>query len=90
MFKNLLSFWKGKDFLLQVMEDFKIMLDEGQSMFEAVCARLTGEGPRTERTNLQDRQEDKRPAKGDTQVDCGASREHRHRRDPAVERSGLF
>ncbi len=42
MFKNLLSFWKGKDFLLQVMEDFKIMLDEAESMFEVVCARLTG------------------------------------------------
>ena len=42
MFKNLLSFWKGKDFLLQVMEDFKIMLDEAESMFGAVCARLTG------------------------------------------------
>lgn len=42
MFKNLLSFWKGKDFLLQVMEDFKIMLIEAESMFELVCARLTG------------------------------------------------
>jgi phosphate transport system protein len=42
MFKNLLSFWKGKDFLLQVMEDFKVMLDEAESMFEIVCARLTG------------------------------------------------
>ena len=42
MFKNLLSFWKGKDFLLQVMQDFKIMLDEAESMFEIVCARLTG------------------------------------------------
>jgi len=42
MFKDLLSFWKGKDFLLQVMEDFKIMLDEAESMFQLVCARLTG------------------------------------------------
>ena len=42
MFKNLLSFWKGKDFLLQVMEDFKVMLNEGESMFELVCSRLTG------------------------------------------------
>ena len=42
MFENLLSFWKGKDFLLQVMEDFRIMLDEAESMFEAVCARLMG------------------------------------------------
>ena len=40
MFDNLLSFWKGKDFLAQVLEDFKIMLDDTESMFEAVCARL--------------------------------------------------
>lgn len=44
MFKNLLSFWKGKDFLLQVMEDFRIMLDEAETMFGVVCARLTGGG----------------------------------------------
>lgn len=42
MFKNLLSFWKGKDFLLQVMEDFKVMLDEAGSMFQLVRARLIG------------------------------------------------
>ena len=40
MFKNLLSFWKGKDFLVQVLEDFKIMLDDSESMFEAVCTQL--------------------------------------------------
>jgi phosphate uptake regulator len=40
MFKNLLSFWKGKDFLVQVLEDFKIMLDDSETMFEAVCAQL--------------------------------------------------
>ena len=40
MFENLLSFWKGKDFLIKVMEDFRVMLDETESMFEAVCARL--------------------------------------------------
>ena len=49
MFKNLLSFWKGKDFLLQVMEDFKVMLDDAESMFEAVCARLAGGGDDAER-----------------------------------------
>lgn len=42
MFKNLLSFWKGKDFLAQVFEDFRIMLDDTESMFGAVCARLLG------------------------------------------------
>jgi len=40
MFKNLLSFWKGKDFLVQVLEDFKSMLDDSETMFEAVCAQL--------------------------------------------------
>ena len=40
MFKNLLSFWKGKDFLAQVLEEFKNMLDGTESMFKAVCSRL--------------------------------------------------
>jgi len=40
MFKNLLSFWKGKDFLAQVFEEFKNMLDDAEAMFTAVCARL--------------------------------------------------
>jgi phosphate uptake regulator len=42
MFKNLLSFWKGKDFLVQVLEDFRIMLDDSESMFEMVCSQLLG------------------------------------------------
>lgn len=40
MFKNLLQFWKGKDFLKQVLEEFKDMLDDSQEMFDAVCERL--------------------------------------------------
>lgn len=40
MFKNLLHFWKGKDFLTQVLEDFKNMLDDTQKMFDAVCKEL--------------------------------------------------
>lgn len=40
MFKNLLQFWKGKDFLNQVFEKFQNMLDDAQIMFEAVCKRL--------------------------------------------------
>ena len=40
MFKDLLSFWKGKDFLVQVLEDFKAMLDDSESMFQSVCDRL--------------------------------------------------
>jgi len=52
MFKNLLSFWKGKDFLVQVLDDFKIMLNDSETMFEAVCAQLlTGK----EKTGLKDK-----------------------------------
>jgi len=40
MFKNLLSFWKGKDFLAQVLEEFKNMLDGTETMYKAVCSRL--------------------------------------------------
>ncbi len=40
MFKNLLQFWKGKDFLHQVLEEFKNMLDDAQIMFDSVCRRL--------------------------------------------------
>jgi len=40
MFRNLLSFWKGKDFLAQVFEEFKSMLDDTEFMYKAVCARL--------------------------------------------------
>jgi phosphate transport system protein len=40
MFRNLLSFWKGKDFLAQVFEEFKSMLDDTEIMFRAVCGRL--------------------------------------------------
>jgi len=40
MFRDLLSFWKGKDFLVHVMDDFKIMLDDTELMFTAVCSQL--------------------------------------------------
>jgi len=40
MFKNLLEFWKGKDFLTQVLEEFKKMLDDTEKMFDSVCRRL--------------------------------------------------
>lgn len=33
MFKNLMQFWKGKDFLSEVMDDFKIMLSDSEYMF---------------------------------------------------------
>ena len=40
MFKNLMAFWKGKDFLTQVLEDFKNMLNDTKNMFESVCKAL--------------------------------------------------
>lgn len=40
MFKNLLHFWKGKDFLTQVLEDFKSMLNDTKDMFNCVCKAL--------------------------------------------------
>ena len=35
MFKNLIQFWKGKDFLSEVLEDFNIMLEDSEKMFKA-------------------------------------------------------
>lgn len=40
MFKNLLQFWKGKDFLTHVLEEFKKMLDATEDMFNTVCKQL--------------------------------------------------
>lgn len=40
MFKNLLSFWKGKEFLAQVFEEFKDMLDQTECMYKMVCSTL--------------------------------------------------
>ncbi|MBU4342684.1 MAG: hypothetical protein KJ902_05035 [Candidatus Omnitrophica bacterium] len=40
MFNNLLQFWKGKDFLGQVLEEFKKMLEGAHEMFESVCNKL--------------------------------------------------
>jgi phosphate transport system protein len=40
MFRNLLSFWKGKDFLSHVFKEFKGMLDDTEIMFTSVCKQL--------------------------------------------------
>jgi len=40
MFGNLISFWKGKDFLTEVLEEFKEMLEDTKFMFESVCKGL--------------------------------------------------
>ncbi|MDD5070574.1 MAG: phosphate uptake regulator PhoU [Candidatus Omnitrophica bacterium] len=40
MFKNLVNFWKGKDFLQQVLDDFSQMLNDAEEMFNLVCGKL--------------------------------------------------
>jgi phosphate uptake regulator len=35
-----MSFWKGKDFLTEVLKEFKEMLDDTKFMFESVCKAL--------------------------------------------------
>ena len=40
MVKNFLSFWKGKDFLSQILEDFNKMLEDTQDMFNSVLNKL--------------------------------------------------
>ncbi|MDB4349698.1 hypothetical protein OAA99_01955 [Omnitrophica bacterium] len=40
MFKNLLDFWKGKDFLTNVLDEFGKMLEEAREMFYSVCQNL--------------------------------------------------
>jgi len=40
MFKNLMSFWKGKDFLTEVLEEFKKMMEDNKYMFVSVFNAL--------------------------------------------------
>ena len=40
MFKNLLSFWQGKDFLSDVLGEFETMMINAEKMFKAVRRRL--------------------------------------------------
>jgi len=40
MFKNLISFWKGKDFLSQVMSDFTLMLEHSENIYTMVTQAL--------------------------------------------------
>lgn len=47
MFKNLLEFWKGKDFLSEVLEDFKMMLEDAKDMFQSSYNKLVHSGDAT-------------------------------------------
>jgi len=40
MFKNLLNFWKGKDFLSSVLKEFETMMVDAEDMFKAVRKKL--------------------------------------------------
>ena len=40
MFKNFLSFWRGKDFLKQILEDFNKMCLDTEHMFNSVLEKL--------------------------------------------------
>jgi len=40
MFKNFLSFWKGKDFLSRILDDFNKMLEDTEDMFSLVLNKL--------------------------------------------------
>ena len=40
MFESLISFWKGKEFLTKVLEEFREMLEDTAYMFESVCKAL--------------------------------------------------
>lgn len=40
MFKSIIQFWKGEDFLNKVLEKFKCMLEEGEEMFTSACRQL--------------------------------------------------
>ena len=42
MFKNLINFWKGKDFLSEVLKDFDEMLKDGEIAFTIACHKLIG------------------------------------------------
>ncbi|MBN1871815.1 MAG: hypothetical protein JW800_04500 [Candidatus Omnitrophica bacterium] len=40
MFKNFISFWRGKDFLSQILEDFNKMGEDTEDMFNSVLEKL--------------------------------------------------
>jgi phosphate transport system protein len=42
MFKNIINFWKGKDFLAEVLKDFEEMLNDAETIFSISCSALLG------------------------------------------------
>ena len=49
MFKNLLGFWKGKDFLKGVLKEFNDMLNDVEEMFKSVYDQLVDIGVQEEK-----------------------------------------
>ena len=43
MFENLVKFWQGKDFLIQVLDDFEKMLTASETMFDMANKSLLAE-----------------------------------------------
>ena len=43
MFNNILGFWKGKDFMPSVLEDFGLMIEKAEEMFLLAKANILGE-----------------------------------------------
>ncbi len=43
MFKNFLSFWKGKDFLNEILDDFNKMGEDTERMYTSVIEKMFGE-----------------------------------------------
>ncbi len=52
MFKNLLGFHKGKDFLTKVLDEFERMLEDTERIYTLVCKRLLDN---VEEPNLKDK-----------------------------------
>ena len=48
MFKNLLNFWKGKDFLSSVLKEFETMMVDAEDMFKSVREKLIEGKPEAE------------------------------------------
>jgi phosphate transport system protein len=40
MFKNIMQFWNGKDFLKEVLDEFRKMLNEAEEMYSLVCRQV--------------------------------------------------
>ena len=54
MFKNLIQFWKGKDFLSHVLGEFSEMLEDTRTMFVSAYGILMGEAVEHDKQEIYD------------------------------------